>query len=44
MGLKYNFHSHLTKMLWATVVMIPGFHCQGLGSILGQETKILQVA
>lgn len=24
--------------------MIPGFHCQGLGSILGQETKILQVA
>lgn len=31
MGLKYNFHSHLTKMLWTTVVMIPGFHCQGPG-------------
>ena len=26
------------------VVRIQGFHCGGLGSILGQETKVLQAA
>ena len=42
--LKLFFKKICREFPGSPVVRIQGFHCGGLGSILGQETKVLQAA